>query len=80
VSAFVPDYQRVAEDIRRAIRDGRYRPGDQLPIRRVLIAQYGVSGQTIDSAMLVLKAEGWVRGHQGRGTFVAEAPPVDRAP
>lgn len=73
--AFVPDYQRVAADIRQAIKDGRLKPGDRLPTRRELIAQYGVSGQVIDSAMLILKAEGWVRGHQGRGTYVADSPP-----
>jgi DNA-binding GntR family transcriptional regulator len=73
--AFVPDYQRVAADIRQSIKDGRLKPGDKLPTRRELIAQYGVSGQVIDSAMLVLKAEGWVRGHQGRGTYVADPLP-----
>ncbi|MET7398951.1 winged helix-turn-helix domain-containing protein [Dactylosporangium sp. NPDC005572] len=66
----------MAEDIRQAIRDGRYTPGSKLPVRRLLIEQYSVSGQVIDSAMLVLKAEGWVRGHQGRGTYVADNPPT----
>ncbi len=83
MTAFVPDYARIAEDIRQQIRDGRLAPGDQLPLRRELIALYSaawkrrtpVSGTTIDSAMLILKSEGWIIGHQGRGTFVANRPP-----
>jgi GntR family transcriptional regulator len=83
VTHFVPDYQRVAEDIRQQIRDGRLAPRDQLPLRRELISHYTavwnrrtpVSGTTIDSAMLILKSEGWIIGHQGRGTFVADNPP-----
>jgi GntR family transcriptional regulator len=76
VAEFVPDYRRVAEDIRQTIRDGRLAPGAKLPVRRELVVQYGVSSITIDNAMLILKAEGWVRGHQGRGTYVADNPPV----
>lgn len=72
---FVPDYQRIAEDIRAQIRDGRLQPGQQLPIRRELAAAYGVAGGTIDAALLILKTEGWVRGHQGRGTYVSDSPP-----
>jgi GntR family transcriptional regulator len=75
VTAFIPDYRRIAEDIRAQIRDGRLAPGQQLPFRRELIIAYGVAGGTVDSALLILKAEGWVRGHQGRGIFVADNPP-----
>jgi DNA-binding GntR family transcriptional regulator len=76
VPDFVPDYQRVAADITAQIRDGRLKPGDKLPLRRELIVHYGVSAVVIDNAMLILKAGGWVRGHQGKGTYVADAPPV----
>jgi DNA-binding GntR family transcriptional regulator len=76
VAEFVPDYRRVAEDIRAGIRDGRLPPGTKLPVRRLLCEQYGVSSITVDNAMLILKSEGWVRGHQGRGTYVADDPPV----
>jgi DNA-binding GntR family transcriptional regulator len=76
VAEFVPDYQRVAEDIRASIRDGRLRPGDQLPSRRELAQQYKVSLQTIGSAMIALQSTGWVRGHQGKGVYVSDNPPV----
>ncbi|MGN9776015.1 GntR family transcriptional regulator [Micromonospora sp. H33] len=35
-------------------------------------AHYGVSTQVIRSAMLILRAEGLVEGHQGRGVYVRE--------
>jgi DNA-binding GntR family transcriptional regulator len=76
VTEFVPDYQRVAEDIRQQIRDGRLRPGDKLPSRAELCTIYKVSQQTVASALLVLKTGGWTRGHQGRGVFVVEEPPA----
>jgi len=76
VAEFVPDYQRVAADIQQQIRDGRLPAGTKLPTRRELCERYGVSGQVIDSAMIVLKAGGWVRGHQGRGVYVVDNPPA----
>ena len=76
MTQFVPDYRRIAEDIRAQIRDGRLAPGAQLPTRGELIVAYSVSGGTIDAALLVLKTEGWLRGHQGRGVYVADTPPT----
>jgi DNA-binding GntR family transcriptional regulator len=76
MAAFVPDYQRIADDIIAQIKDGRLPPGTKLPTRRELGERYGVSAQAIDSAMLVLRTGGWVRGHQGRGSFVTDNPPI----
>jgi GntR family transcriptional regulator len=76
MAEFVPDYQRVAEDIRQQVRDGRLKPGEQLLSRRALADRYSVSLQVIGSAMILLQGTGWVRGHQGRGTYVADNPPV----
>jgi DNA-binding GntR family transcriptional regulator len=72
---FIPEYQRVANDLRRKIRTDKYKPGDRLPTKRQLAETYGTSLPTIDLAMVVLKTEGWVRGHQGRGTYVADPLP-----
>lgn len=66
------DYERVANDIRLKIRTGVYEPGAQLPTRDELRDIYQVSGSTIDTAMLLLRSEGYVIGHQGKGRFVAE--------
>ncbi|HWB35971.1 MAG TPA: winged helix-turn-helix domain-containing protein [Rugosimonospora sp.] len=72
---FVPYHQRIADDIRAQIRDGRLKPGEKLPSRPELAELYKVSPGTVDTALNTLKAQGWVRGHQGVGLFVADQPP-----
>jgi DNA-binding GntR family transcriptional regulator len=71
------DYERVANDIRSKIRTGQWPAGMKLPTKEQLREMYGAGGElmagsTIDTAMLVLRTEGYVIGHQGRGRFVAE--------
>ena len=61
----MPDYQRIANDIRSKIGSGELKPGQ-------LQKQYGVSAQPVKSALLVLQTEGLVEGHQGRGVFVID--------
>ena len=70
----MPDYQRIANEIRTKIAGGDLKPGDRLPSISQLQKQYAVSAQPVKSALLVLQTEGLVEGHQGRGVFV-----VDRA-
>ncbi|GGM13684.1 MULTISPECIES: winged helix-turn-helix domain-containing protein [Micromonospora] len=65
-----PFYERIATEFRDRIRSGELKPGDKLPSISQLCQQYGVSTQVIRSAMLVLRAEGLVEGHQGRGVYV----------
>jgi len=68
----MPDYQRIANDIRDKISSGELRPGDRLPSISQLQKQYGVSAQPVKSALLVLQTAGLVEGHQGRGVFVLD--------
>lgn len=67
----VPDYERVANDIRSQIRTGQLAAGSQLPTKTQLMDLYDVGGSAVDTAMLVLRTEGYVIGHQGKGRFVA---------
>lgn len=67
-----PKFERVANAIREQIRSGQLKPGDRLPSTRELEAQFGVSYGSIRGAMLVLKAEGLVRGQPGEAVYVAE--------
>jgi GntR family transcriptional regulator len=72
----VPEYRRVSDDLKAKMVDGTYPPGSQLPTKRELREQYApVSMQVIDTAMLVLREGGWVRGVQGRGVYVADPLP-----
>jgi GntR family transcriptional regulator len=68
----MPDYQRIANDIKEKITSGALRPGDRLPSISQLQKQYGVSAQPVKSALLVLQTEGLTEGHQGRGVFVLD--------
>jgi GntR family transcriptional regulator/MocR family aminotransferase len=64
------------EELRRAILDGRLRPGTRLPATRDFARQYGVSRGTAVTAFEELQAEGYLRSHVGAGTFVDERLPA----
>lgn len=67
-------YEHIAESLRRRIADGEFGPGDLLPSSRDLCEQWAVSRATAIKAMEVLRADGLVVPHQGRGFVVAQAP------
>lgn len=80
------DYVRVANDLREKIRkvgslalgEGADRevwtlePGSKLPTKLQLVQIYGVSGSSIDTAMVLLREWGFVIGHPGKARYVAE--------
>lgn len=70
--------RRVADELRAAIRSGEYRPGHQLPSTAVLKERYGVSNQTVQNALNVLRDEGLIEGRTGAGVFVRARPTVQR--
>lgn len=70
-----PSYQRIANDIREKIKTGELSPGDQLPSMRELQEQYEVGHTAVRNALLVLRTEGLVEGHQGKGVYVTTRPP-----
>lgn len=61
--------------LQREILEGRLRPGARLPATRDLARQYGLSRGTIVAAFEQLKAEGYMEGRVGSGTFVARTLP-----
>jgi GntR family transcriptional regulator len=61
----------AAEHLRRAVRDGRLAPGEQLPSEPDLARQLGLSRGTLRQAIAVLEHEGLLFRRQGLGTFVA---------
>jgi DNA-binding GntR family transcriptional regulator len=73
-------YLRVTRELRRRIREGVYLPGEQLPSRSAMAAEFGVSDIVIGAAMRALKAEGLTEPMPGIGTFVADPlPPAARS-
>lgn len=65
-----PPYLQLAAELRDAIKAGDYEPGDRLPSTRRLAEANGISPMTVQHALRVLKDEGLVVSHQGRGAFV----------
>jgi DNA-binding transcriptional MocR family regulator len=65
--------QRLAYGLRRLIDAGLLAPGSPLPPERRLAEELAVSRSTVTTALDVLRADGVLTSHQGRGTFVADA-------
>jgi DNA-binding GntR family transcriptional regulator len=70
------DYKRVVDAITEQIRTGELTPGDKLPTYAQLAAQFKVSVTTAQNALRLLRDRGIIEGHQGKGTYVAENPPL----
>ena len=75
-----PVYRRIAGAIEQAIAKGFVKPGTKLPAERVLARALSVSRATVVTAYRDLVSRGLLRGHVGRGTFVAAVPDVSGAP
>ncbi len=68
--AVVPQYVKIASDIRDKIRDGTYGPGALLPSRNEISDLYGVSAITARDALSMISHEGLAKAVRGRGHIV----------
>jgi len=68
----VPAYQRLADDLRVALKEGRFGKEESLPTEAKLAEEYGVSRPTVRRAFQDLVAEGLVYRTPGKGTFPTE--------
>src|SRR3954447_2972704 len=66
----VPLHHQVYLDLRSALDNGEWRPGDLLPPERQLAARYGCSLITVRRALSELAREGRLERTRGRGTTV----------
>ncbi|MGE7391817.1 GntR family transcriptional regulator [Streptomyces sp. NPDC004126] len=73
-----PKYQRIADELRAAIRSGEYGPGDRLPGENDLMATYDVARMTARQALGVLQNEGLAEARKGAGVFVRAFRPLRR--
>lgn len=71
-------YRQVADELREAIVRGDIRPGHALPSQPELARRYGLNQTSINRAIALLEAEGYIRTEHGRGSFVLEAPAARR--
>jgi GntR family transcriptional regulator/MocR family aminotransferase len=63
--------RQLAEQIRRAVLDGRASPGARLPSTRQLARELHISRTIVEDAYGELVSDGYVEGRHGSGTFVA---------
>lgn len=70
-----PLYLRIRHALIDRLTGGEWAPGSAIPAELTLAAEAGVSPGTVRKAIDGLVAEGMLRRHQGKGTFVTEAAP-----
>jgi GntR family transcriptional regulator/MocR family aminotransferase len=70
----------IYRQIRRAILEGRLRPGDRLSPTRELAAALAIARSTVTVAYERLLAEGFATSHVGAGTFVSTELEAKRTP
>src|ERR1700728_2428723 len=73
--ARTPAFRWLYAALRGDILGGRLRSGSRLPATRDLATQYGLSRGTVISAFEELKAEGYLHGSRGSGTYVSSVLP-----
>ena len=76
-SSGIPLHRQIYEGLRRAILDGRLRPGQRVPSTRALAVDLGVSRLPVLTAYDQLLHERYLEGRVGSGTFVSGAIPDD---
>lgn len=74
-----PRYQRLADELSDAIRDGLLRPGDRLPSVRLTCQTRRVSPSTVFQAYGLLEAQGLIEARPRSGFFVRAARRPQRA-
>lgn len=75
-----PAYLSLAEQIARAIHEGRLGNGERLPTHRQLADDLGLSVQTVSRSYEELVRRGLIAGEIGRGTFVRTRGPEPDPP
>jgi len=75
----VPIYVQIVERIKHLVATEALKPGDQLPTVRQLAADLRVNFNTIARAYRLLDEAGVISTQQGRGTYVLEPLPPERA-
>ncbi|MBI5563566.1 MAG: PLP-dependent aminotransferase family protein [Chloroflexi bacterium] len=70
-----PLYQQLYTHLRAAILSGELKRGLKLPSTRALADELNLSRNTVLNAYRQLLAEGYLEGHTGSGTFVADVLP-----
>lgn len=73
--AFDPDdkrplFERVVDDLRNDIKNGKLKPEERVPPARELSERYGIANMTAQRALRELQSQGLIYGVPGKGSFV----------
>jgi GntR family transcriptional regulator len=71
-----PTYVQVADALREEIKRGSLGRGDRLPSVRDLATRFDIAAVTVQSALRVLRDEGYIASRSTRGYFVREELPL----
>lgn len=71
-----PVYRQLANELRKAILDGRLKPGDKMPSTRDLCRSMKVSRFTVMRSFEDLSAQGFIKTVSGSGTYVSNPVPT----
>ncbi|UYQ95004.1 PLP-dependent aminotransferase family protein [Chitinophaga horti] len=71
----VPVFKQLAKGIVLLIKDGKLKPGYQLPASRDMASMMEINRTTVVSAYEDLQVEGWLEGIARKGNFVAKQLP-----
>src|SRR6185436_6472207 len=66
----LPPYRQIVDQVRRALRLGLLREGDQLPTVKDVVGRLALNPNTVLKAYRELEHAGLVRARAGVGTFV----------
>ena len=75
-----PKYVTIVNTLQERIENGTYPPGAKLPSETSLMGEFSVSRPTVVRALELLRQEGWIDAHQGRGRTVLGSPSVRARP
>ncbi|HVB52370.1 MAG TPA: GntR family transcriptional regulator [Acidimicrobiales bacterium] len=68
----VSPYLQIVQQVRRALKLGLLREGDQLPTVKEVVGRVAINPNTVSKAYRELEHEGLVTARAGVGTFVAQ--------
>jgi GntR family transcriptional regulator len=68
-----PVYVQLAAILREAIASGEIAAGHPIPSKAQLRARYGISSETVNKAVDLLRADGMLRLSPGKGLYVVPA-------
>ncbi|MEV8638617.1 GntR family transcriptional regulator [Streptosporangium sp. NPDC051023] len=74
-----PKYAQLIAELERRIDTGEYPAGSLLPSEHTLMAEFGMARPTVVKALGVLRDQGWIVTHQGKGRFVRGRPAIPTA-